>query len=116
VKLRKMKRARARLALKPGYLSSVEAALVLHVSRQYFDQLVRTGKLGPSRYTRDGHRRFAASKVLAYKKRVKVTQRAGLKKMMEATRRMGLYDAELDGTPSAASKRRRFYRFTFPFL
>jgi excisionase family DNA binding protein len=107
MKLRKMKRARARLALKPGYLSGAEAALVLHVSRQYFDQLVRTGKLGPVRFTRDGHRRFAASNLLAYKKRFKVTQRAGLKKMMEATRRMGLYDAELDGTPPAVSKKHR---------
>ncbi|MGF6774919.1 hypothetical protein P3T21_000106 [Paraburkholderia sp. GAS334] len=99
MKVRKTKRARGRVTPGFGYLSSDEAALVLRVSCECFDGLVRTGKLVTIRRTRDGRRWFSMATLLAYKERSKVRQRAGLDKMMEATRRMGLYDAELEGLP-----------------
>ncbi|WP_408488500.1 helix-turn-helix domain-containing protein [Paraburkholderia sediminicola] len=99
MKVRKMKRARGRVTLGSAYLSSDEAALVLHVSRECFYGLVRTGELVATRRTRDGHRWFSMANLLAYKERSKVRQRAGLDRMMESTRRIGLYDAELEGLP-----------------
>jgi hypothetical protein len=99
MKGRKMKRARGRVTFGSAYLSSDEAPLVLRVSRECFDGLARTGKLVAIRRTRDGRRWFSMATLLAYEERSKVRQRAGLDRMMEATRRMGLYDAELEGLP-----------------
>ena len=99
MKMRKMKRARGRVTPNYAYLPSDEAALILHVSRACFDGLVRTGELVATRRTRDGRQWFSTANLLAYKERSKVRQRMGLKKMMAATQRMGLYDAELEGLP-----------------
>ena len=100
MKVRKLKRARGRVTLGRACLPSGEAARMLHVSSTYFDGLVRTGELVAIRRTRDGRQRFSMANLLAYKERSKVRQRAGLDRMVEATRRMGLYEAELNGLPS----------------
>jgi hypothetical protein len=99
MKMRKMKRARGRVTTGAAYLCSDEAALVLHVSRESFNGLVRTGKLVAIRRTGDGRQWFSTATLLAYKERSKVRQRMGLKKMMEATQRTGLYDTEQEGLP-----------------
>jgi hypothetical protein len=39
------------------------------------------------------------AQLLAYKRRCKIQQRSGLTRMMKATERLGLYDAELKGLP-----------------
>jgi hypothetical protein len=99
MKVRNIKRARGRVAPNYACLPSDEAALVLNVSPARFDGLVRTGELVATQRTRDGRRWFSMANLLAYKERTKVQQRVGLDRMMEATRRMGLYDAELEGLP-----------------
>jgi hypothetical protein len=99
MKVRNMKRARGRVAPNYAYLPSDEAALVLNVSPARFDGLVRKGELVATRRTRDGRRRFSMANLLAYKERNKVQKRVGLDRMMEATRRLGLYNAELDELP-----------------
>jgi hypothetical protein len=100
MKVRKLKRARGRSTLSPAFILCDEAALVLHVSRVWFDGLVRTGELVAIHRTRDGRQWFSLADLLAYKERRKVQQRAGLDSMVEATRRMGLYDAELQELPA----------------
>jgi hypothetical protein len=45
MKVHEFKRAHSRVTLGPAYLPGDEATLVLHVSRVWFDILVRTGEL-----------------------------------------------------------------------
>jgi len=66
MKVRKLKRARARVTLSHACLPSDEAARVLHMSRDYFDGLVRTGELVPTRRTRAVHQWFSMANLLAY--------------------------------------------------
>jgi excisionase family DNA binding protein len=82
-------------------LTSEQAAQLLHVSRTHLNTLVYEGKLGDVRRTEGGHRRISRAAVLEYeaKTKTKLVQRAGLDRMTEASRRIGLYDTELDGLP-----------------
>jgi hypothetical protein len=99
LKVRKIQRMRGRRAGSRGVISSEAAAVTLHVSPLYFESLVVAGILTPATQGQDGHPLFSLAAVLAYKKRSKAMQRSGLTRMMHATQRLGLYDAELDGLP-----------------
>jgi excisionase family DNA binding protein len=87
-------------ALAPGgevgdpLLSSEEAAKLLHVSRTHINMLIDSGKLGQVTRTEGGHRRIARTAVLKYKAESKLRRAKGVNAMVEATERLGLYDAE----------------------
>jgi excisionase family DNA binding protein len=81
-------------------LTSEEAARRLHVSRTHLNTLVDEGKFGEVRHTEGGHRRIPLAAVLAYRESSKKAQKKGLDRMEEASRRMGLYDEELEGLPA----------------
>jgi excisionase family DNA binding protein len=87
-------------------LTIAEAATLLHVSRTYLDTLLAAGKLPGIHETREGDRRIPRAEVLAFKERLVITQKRGLKRMMEASQRMGLYDAEI-GERRFGRKQRR---------
>jgi excisionase family DNA binding protein len=95
MKVRKLKHKRRGVT----HLSSDEAARVLNVSRPYFDRLVRAGELSAIHAPSSGRRWFSKVQVLDYKRRRRIVQRDGLTRMMTATARMGLYDAEVKGLP-----------------
>ncbi|WP_091792507.1 helix-turn-helix domain-containing protein [Burkholderia sp. WP9] len=100
MKVRKLKHMRAAITAGPGRLNIDEAARLLHVSRECFDRLVRSVELSAIRHAPSGGRRwFSMAQLLAYKRRCKIQQRSGLTRMMKATERLGLYDAELKGLP-----------------
>lgn len=80
-------------------ITSEAAAKLLHVSRTHLNTLVESGVLGDVRRTAGGHRRISRAAVLEYKERSKARQAKGLDEMVEASRRLGLYDAELKGIP-----------------
>jgi excisionase family DNA binding protein len=75
-------------------LSSEVAAKLLHVSRTHINMLMDTGKLGEITRTHGGHRRISRAAVLEYKTESKRRRANGMKAMVEATDRLGLYDAE----------------------
>jgi excisionase family DNA binding protein len=75
-------------------LSSEEAAKLLHVSRTHINMLIDLGKLGQITRTEGGHRRIARTAVLKYKAESKLRRAKGVSAMVEATERLGLYDAE----------------------
>jgi len=75
-------------------LSSEEAAKLLHVSRTHINMLIDSGKLGQVNRTEGGHRRIARTAVLKYKAKSKLRRARGVNAMVEATERLGLYDAE----------------------
>jgi excisionase family DNA binding protein len=75
-------------------LSSEEAAKLLHVSRTHINMLIDSGKLGQVTRTEGGHRRIARTAVLKYKAESKLRRAKGVNAMVEATERLGLYDAE----------------------
>ncbi|MDR3571328.1 MAG: hypothetical protein P4L81_03970 [Candidatus Pacebacteria bacterium] len=70
-------------------------ARLLFVSGSHLDALVRSGKVIPTSFGPTGPHRFLKAALLSYKKKQKKRQRKGLKKMMAASERMGLYDAEI---------------------
>ncbi|ASL48089.1 hypothetical protein bAD24_III11865 [Burkholderia sp. AD24] len=93
MKVRNLKRAR-----RPHVDSKInrnEAARLLFVSASHFDALVRWGKATPTSFGPTGPHLFLKAALLSYKKKQKKRQRKGLKKMMAASERMGLYDAEI---------------------
>lgn len=79
-------------------VSCEAAAALLHVSRTYLNALIDEGQL-PARTTPGGHRRIPREAVLAFEERMRAEQREGLDRLMDASRRAGLYDAELDAVP-----------------
>ena len=80
-------------------LTSAQAAELLHVSRTHVNTLLDSGVLGPVMRTAGHHRRISKGAVLAYKEESKKRQARGLDVMVQATERLGLYDAELEGVP-----------------
>ena len=80
-------------------LTSAQAAELLHVSRTHVNTLLDSGALGPVMRTAGHHRRISKGAVLAYKEESKKRQARGLDVMVQATERLGLYDAELEGVP-----------------
>jgi excisionase family DNA binding protein len=82
-----------------GDVSSEEAAKLLHVSNKFVDNLVVEGKLPGVRDGQSGRFRIPRASVLAFKEELKAAQKKGLDRMVEASERMGLYDAELEGMP-----------------
>ena len=74
-----------------------EAAALLHVTRAYLDTLIAEERLGEVSHAPDGERRVRRAAVLAYRNVMKAEQKEGLGRMIEASERMGLYDAEADG-------------------
>jgi hypothetical protein len=73
-----------------------EAARLLFVSCSHFDALVRSGKVVPARCASTGpHKLFSKAELLSYKKKQRKRQRKGLKMMVAAAERIGLYDAEI---------------------
>ncbi|MFM0126740.1 hypothetical protein [Paraburkholderia sediminicola] len=95
MKVRKLQRMR-----RPNIdqkIDANEAARLLFVSRSHFDTLVRSGKVTATRCApTEPQPLFSRAVLLTYKKRLMARQRRGLRRMMEATDRMGLYDAEID--------------------
>jgi excisionase family DNA binding protein len=75
------------------FLSLEEAAQLLHVSRTHINKLIDTGTLGNVE-TEGLHRRIKKSAVLTYKAESKARQAAGMASLVDATQRLGLYDAE----------------------
>jgi hypothetical protein len=94
MKVRNLKRTR-----RPHVDSKIdgnEAARLLFVSRSHFDALVRSGKVVPARCASTGpHKLFSKAELLSYKKKQRKRQRKGLKMMVAAAERIGLYDAEI---------------------
>ena len=80
-------------------MTSEGAAKLLHVSRTHLNSLIDAGELGVVRRTSGGHRRISRPAVLAYWARTKERQFEGLDEMIEASQRLGLYDAEIDDLP-----------------
>lgn len=72
-------------------LSLREASRLLNVTRVHVLELAETGKLGPELDSVAGERWYARSGVLAYRAEMKKRQRKGLKQMIEASERAGLY-------------------------
>ncbi|CAE6767790.1 hypothetical protein R70006_03801 [Paraburkholderia domus] len=94
MKVRNLKRTRG-----PHLDSKIdrnEAAGLLFVSGSHFDALVRSGKVTPTSFGLTGPHLFSKADLLSYKKKQMKRQRKGLKMMMTASERMGLYDAEID--------------------
>lgn len=84
-------------------LTCEAAAKLLNVSPKYLYALVDEGRL-PSRTVKGGHRRIPRAAVLAYRKKMRAEQSEGLDRLMDASQRMGIYDAELDGLPVRRKK------------
>jgi excisionase family DNA binding protein len=76
------------------FLSLEEAAQLLHVSRTGINKLIDAGTLANIR-NEGPHRRVERSAVLTYKAESKARQAAGMATMVDATQRLGLYDAEV---------------------
>lgn len=76
-------------------LTSEEAAKLLNVSRTHMAKLIDAGLIAGAEKTEGRHRRVPKAAVLAYKKASRVKQAKGFTRMVVATERMGLYDAEL---------------------
>ena len=76
-------------------LTSEEAAKILNVSRTHMVKLIDGGLIAGAEKTEGRHRRVPKAAVLAYKKASRVKQAKGYTRMVEASERMGLYDAEL---------------------
>lgn len=81
-----------------------EASRLLNVSRVYVTQLAETGQLSPEVGFEDGDRLYARPAVLEYRAKMKKRQAAGLKKMIEASERAGLYEDEANLLEFAASR------------
>ena len=79
-------------------LTSEEAAKLLYVSRTRLNTLVDTGRLGEVPRTAGRHRRISKATVLQYKADSKKRQEKGLKAMIKASERLGLYDEEFAST------------------
>jgi excisionase family DNA binding protein len=80
-------------------LTSEAAAKLLHVSRSHLNSLADSGALGEVRRTAGNHRRISRAALLEYKARSKERQAKGLDAMMEASRKLGLYEEELSAIP-----------------
>jgi excisionase family DNA binding protein len=80
-------------------LTSEAAAKLLHVSRSHLNTLADSGALGEVRRTAGNHRRISKAALLEYKVHSKERQAKGLDAMMQASRKLGLYDDELAGVP-----------------
>ena len=85
-------------------LTSAQAAELLHLSRTHVNTLLDSGALGPVMRTAGLHRRISKGAVLAYKEESKKRQARGLDAMVQATERLGLYDAELEGVPRRSGR------------
>ncbi|KQP11906.1 hypothetical protein [Pseudorhodoferax sp. Leaf267] len=72
-----------------------EASRLLHVSRTAIRKLVNAGALDVIRTTQFGDERVSRSAVLEHRAAMKRRQARGLKQMMEASTKLGLYDDEL---------------------
>lgn len=91
-------------AVDDSELTSEAAARLLHVSRSHLNTLADSGVLGVIRRTAGNHRRISRVALLEYKSRSKQRQAKGLDSMMEASRKLGLYDDELARVPGRASR------------
>lgn len=69
-----------------------EASRLLNVTRAFVTQLAESGQLGPQVGLVTGERLYARAVVLAYRAKMRMRQAEGLKKMIEATERAGLYE------------------------
>lgn len=80
-------------------MTSEGAAKLLSVSRTHLNSLIEAGEFGAVRRTSGGHRRISKSAILAYWARTKERQLEGLDEMIEASQRLGMYDAEIEDLP-----------------
>ncbi len=76
------------------FITSEEAAKLLHVSRPHVNKLLDNGTIPGVHKTEKGHRRVSQEAVLEYKKVLKERQRRGLEQMAEESAELGLYEAE----------------------
>ena len=86
-------------------LTSEQAAELLHVSRTHVNKLMDSGTLKNVSRTEGRHRRVPKASVMAYKAESKARQAKGMERMTEASRRLGLYEAELAGIPKPPKRR-----------
>lgn len=87
-------------------LSFEAAAKLLHVSPTHLCALADAGVFGLVRLTKEGHRLLPKAGVLSFRAESRGRQARGLKAAMAATRKLGLYDAELAGLPLARADKR----------
>jgi excisionase family DNA binding protein len=85
-------------------LTIEQAAQLLFVSQTYIRQLVAEGRLSCLRATPAGDLQIPRAAALAYRSQMKKEQREGLDKMVRATDRMGMYDAEAEQLPTRPDK------------
>lgn len=82
-----------------GVVTLEEAAKILNVSRSYMKTLLESGDLGPVRSTPEGQPLLSAATVHRYRSISRAERAAGLKKMVEATEKLGLYDLDFSKLP-----------------
>ncbi|WP_147309993.1 helix-turn-helix domain-containing protein [Paraburkholderia sp. BL6669N2] len=81
-------------------LTIKEAAKLLFVSPAHFRTLLQKSDLAAIQETPESDVRVLRSAVLEYKEQMRARQKAGLKEMMDASERLGLYDQEIEGPPN----------------
>jgi excisionase family DNA binding protein len=80
-------------------VSIPEAAKLLHFSRMYLERLIDEGMLSVVRAPYADNRGISRAQVVALKRKLKASQREGLTSMVDASRRIGLYDLEIKELP-----------------
>ncbi|MBB5460239.1 helix-turn-helix domain-containing protein [Paraburkholderia sp. Cpub6] len=85
-------------------LTIEQAARLLFVSQAHVRTLLADGTLIGARTTQDGDVRIPRATVLSCKTQIRAVQQEGLDRMIGATDRMGLYDAEAADIPKHRKK------------
>jgi hypothetical protein len=91
-------RVRNREPDNPAELTLEATARLLFVSPFHVRKLIEEGKL-PARTDEEGYQRIPRAAAQAYREKMRNDQRAGMERMMDASERAGLYDAETEDLP-----------------
>ncbi|MEM5329549.1 hypothetical protein VSR34_23575 [Paraburkholderia sp. JHI2823] len=91
-------RVRNRETDNPAELTLDATARLLFVSPFHVRRLIDEGKL-PARTDEEGIQRIPKAVAQAYREKMRKDQREGMERMMDASQRAGLYDAEIEDLP-----------------
>lgn len=80
-------------------LSPEQAAELLFVSPAHVNKLIDAGELRGAIRIEGGLRRVPKTSVLNYRTESKARQARGIARMTEASQRLGLYEADIEGIP-----------------